>query len=153
VLSEEVTVTVHPSDEAEVRAIVPRILSLWAEVTSGRASAEAIAAVYTDDADFIVGDGTHLHGRDEIAAYFEKMVAGADAHGTTIRGTTVTAEIESVRFLGDQVALLLLQGGILLPGETTVPPERRGIQSGVAVKQDGAWLVTAYQNTRIHPQS
>ena len=146
------SMTVQTSDEAAVRAVLSRVLSLWAEVTSGRINAEAIGTLYTDDADFVVGDGTHLHGRDEIVAYFRRMVAGTDAHGTTIGGTTVTADVKSLRFLDDEVALMLTQGGILFPGETTVPPERIGIQSAVLVKQHGEWLITAYQNTRIHSQ-
>jgi uncharacterized protein (TIGR02246 family) len=140
------------SDENAVRALTQRLPSLWAEVTAGRAAPEAIAAVFTEDADFIVGDGTHLHGRLEIGAYFQRMVAGADAFGTSIRGTTVTMELQCVRFLAENVALLITHGGILFPGETTVPPNRRGIQTTVLVKNDGAWLATAYQNTRIHPQ-
>jgi uncharacterized protein (TIGR02246 family) len=139
-------------DEAAVRAVAQRLPSLWAEVTSGRASAVEIAAVFTEDADFVVGDGTHLQGRAEIAAYFERMVAGADAFGTSIRGTTVTMEPQRIRFLTDDVALMITHGGILFPSETEVPPERRGIQTTVLVKVDGAWLGAAYQNTRIHPQ-
>jgi hypothetical protein len=36
-----------------------------------------------------------------------------------------------------------------MPGETEVPPERRGIQVWVAIKHGEDWLATAYQNTRI----
>lgn len=110
---------------------------------SRRAAPETIAAIFSEDADLVVGDGTHLRGRSEIAAYFPRMIAGADVFGTSIEGTRVTSEIQSVRFLDDHVALLLTQGGILFAGESEVPPERRGIQTTVLVEQNGAWLAAA----------
>lgn len=137
-------------DDAAVRAVLDRITELWADVTSGRASAEAIAALFTPDATFVVGDGTYLRGRAEIAAYYRRMIEGVDTFGISIRGTTVVAEADAVRFLNDTVAILNGRGGILFPGETAVPPERRGIQTSVLSKVDGDWLVAAYQNTRVH---
>jgi len=37
-----------------------------------------------------------------------------------------------------------------MPGETTVPAERLGIQTWVVTKHGRRWLVSAYQNTRIN---
>lgn len=45
--------------------------------------------------------------------------------------------------------MVITQGGLLLPGETVVPPERVGRQTWVIVKQGREWAVTAYQNSRI----
>lgn len=138
-------------DEAAVRAHLDRIVGLWTEVTTGRASADAIANLFTEDASFVVGDGAYPRGRAEIAAYFRRMVEGHDAHGTTIKDATVIAEADSVRFLDDDVAVMVGHGGILFQGETVVPPERRGIQTAVMARVDGRWLTAAYQNTRIQP--
>lgn len=133
-----------------MRAVLAQIPQLWADVTAGRSSPEAFAAIFTPDASFVVGDGTYLRGRGEIAAYYQRMIEGSDGFGFTIKGTTVTAEADDVRFLGADVAIITSHGGILFPGETVVPPERRGIQTSVVHKVAGAWLVSAYQNTRIH---
>lgn len=138
-------------DEAAVRAMLVRMTELWSEVASGRVNAEAIAAMFTEDASFVVGDGTYPRGRAEIANYYRRMVEGADAFGTSIKDTSVIAEADSVRFLGDDVAVMVCRGGILFPGETIVPPARRGIQTSVLIRVDGTWLTSAYQNTRIQP--
>lgn len=136
-------------DEAAVRAVMQQLPAKWADVTSGRVSADAIAAIFTEDASFVVGDGTYLRGRPEIAAYYRRMVEGADAFGTSIKDTTVIVEVDTVRFLSDTVAVVVSRGGILFAGETDVPPERRGIQTSVLSKVNGTWLAAAYQNTRI----
>lgn len=109
---------------------------------------EKVAQVFTDDADFIVGDGTHLKGRQEIASYFHKQVEGKDGPGWSLKGTSVTADVKNVRFLSDTVALMHTTGGILIPGEKEVPPERRGIQTWVATKAADGWPA-AYVNVRI----
>jgi uncharacterized protein (TIGR02246 family) len=140
-------------DEAAVRAVMQQLPATWADVTAGRARVDAIAAIFTEDASFIVGDGAYLRGRPEIAAYYRRMIEGADAFGTSIKDTTVVVEVDSVRFLSDTVAAVVSRGGILFAGETEVPAERRGIQTSVFSKVNGTWLAAAYQNTRIHQYS
>jgi uncharacterized protein (TIGR02246 family) len=149
-MNEQPRIPARADDDAAVRAVLDRLTALWVEVTAGRSSVEAIAGLFTEDASFVVGDGTYLRGRSEIAAYYRRMVEGHDGAGTTIRDTTVIAEADSVRFLGDDAAIMVGFGGILFKGETVVPPERRGIQTSVLTRQDGDWRVAAYQNTRIH---
>jgi hypothetical protein len=81
----EVAVPDQTPDEADLRAILQRMQSLWSDVTSGRAEAETIASAFTEDADCVVGDGTYLRGRGEIAAYYRTMVESQDAFGTSLR--------------------------------------------------------------------
>ena len=71
------------------------------------------------------------------------------AYDGFLKGSQVTAEPENVRCVSEEVAVLHTLGGILMPGETEVPPERRGIQVWVATKHGEDWLATTYQNTRI----
>jgi uncharacterized protein (TIGR02246 family) len=123
---------------AEVSAVPQRVVAAWA-----RNDPEAFADVFTRDAEFVVGDGTYLNGRPEIHQYMVDAFAGG------LRGTRVTASVFNVRFLTSGVAVLHTHGGILFPGEVEVPPERRGIQVWMVIKQHGEWTVTAYQNTRI----
>lgn len=108
-----------------------------------QADPSAVAAVFTEDADFIVGDGTHLEDNAAIEAYmelaFEHFMPG---------GYPVT-EVKSLQFINDRVAIIHTEGGILLPGESDVPEDRLGVQTFVAVQQQGRWLFRAYQNTRI----
>lgn len=133
------------ADEAAVRALPVKTAEVFPDP-------EAITKLLTEDAHYIIGDGTHLRGRAEIIAYFNKLLQGQDAFGTSLKGVTATADITDLRFLSKDVAVLQTHGGLLMPGETSVPPERRGIQSWVAVKKDGKWLIALYHNTRIMPQ-
>jgi uncharacterized protein (TIGR02246 family) len=150
IVSDHSVVQSREEDEAAVRAVIQQLPATWAEVTSGRAGVDAIAEIFTEDASFVVGDGTYLRGRPEIAAYYRRMIDGADAFGTSIKDTTVVVEVDSVRFLSDTVAAVVSHGGILFAGETEVPAERRGIQTSVISEVNGRWLAAAYQNTRIH---
>jgi uncharacterized protein (TIGR02246 family) len=93
-MSDRNVVQSRVADEAAVRAVMQELPAKWADVTAGRTSADAIAAIFTEEASFIVGDGTYLRGRTEIAAYYRRMVEGADAFGTSIKGTTVNVEVD-----------------------------------------------------------
>ena len=127
-------------DQAAIRDVPQRIEQGWA-----RGDADAVAAVFTEDTDFVVGDGTFLRDRDELRRY---MAAGFDGF---LNGTRVTAPVDSVRCLSRDVGVVHTLGGILLPGEQEVPPERQGVQVFVVTEQGGEWLVDVYQNTRISP--
>ena len=62
------------------------------------------------------------------------------------------ADVINVRFLREDVAVAHTYGGIMFPGETEVQPDWIGIQTWVAVKEDGDWLTAAYQNSRVLPE-
>jgi uncharacterized protein (TIGR02246 family) len=40
-------------------------------------------------------------------------------------------------------------GGVLMPGETSVPPQRLVRATWVLARQDGAWLIAAYHNSPL----
>lgn len=127
-------------ERAAIHAVPERIVRAWA-----RNDANAVAAVFTRDTDFVVGDGTFLRSRAELRRY---LAAGFDGF---LSGARVTAPVASVRCLSRDVGVVHTLGGILLPGEQEVPPERQGIQVFVVTKHGGQWLVDVYQNTRISP--
>ena len=102
--------------------------------------------MWAPDGELIVGEGTRLVGRAAILAYMRRGYVGP------MRRTRVTATVVRVRCLASTVGVVHTKGGILLPGETTVPAERRGIQTWVVTRHGGRWLVSAYQNTRIRQE-
>ena len=121
-----------------LRAVPQRVVAAWA-----RNDALAFASVWAPDGELIIGDGTRLIGRAAIEAYMRRGYAGP------MKGTRVTATALRVRCLAPSVGVVHTRGGILMPGETVVPPERRGIQTWVITGYGGRWLISAYQNTRI----
>lgn len=127
-----------PTSLEAVRAVPQRVVAAWAHN-----DAEAFAAVWTRHGDLIVGDGTHLVGRDAIKAYMTTAFAGP------LKGARATAAVKRARLLSSTVGVVQTTGGILMPGETEVPAERLGIQTWVVTKHGPRWLISAYQNTRI----
>jgi uncharacterized protein (TIGR02246 family) len=120
------------------RDVPQRVVGAWA-----RNDAEAFGAVWTADGDLVVGDGTRLVGRRAITAYMRTGFAGP------LKGARATATVTRARLLSPTVAVVQTRGGILMPGETKVPPGRLGVQTWVVTKQGPRWLISAYQNTRI----
>jgi uncharacterized protein (TIGR02246 family) len=126
------------ADLDEIREVPLRIVDAW-EAND----AAAFASLWTPAGDLVVGGGQYLIGREQIESYMAKEVFGP------VPGIRATAEVVEEECVTADVAVLHTAGGILLPGETKVPPERRGTQSWVIVRHGGEWLINAYQNTRV----
>ena len=62
-------------------------------------------------------------------------------------------KVEGLRFLRPNVALMHALGGTVMRGKSEPSPGRDSIQTLVATKQEGEWLLAAFQNTRIRPLS
>jgi uncharacterized protein (TIGR02246 family) len=127
------------ADEAAVADLERRQVDAW-----GRDGA-AFAATFTEDADFVDVVGGHLRGRKAIA---ESLQAGFD---TFMAGTRLSEPRQrTVRFPAPDVAVVVTSGNcVLRDGESSCRPEDLSIQTRVAVKRDGRWLLTAFQNNRI----
>jgi uncharacterized protein (TIGR02246 family) len=107
----------------------------------------AFAATFTEDADFVAVDGSHLRTRSGIAASMQEGFDGFMA------GTRPTDPREwHIRFAGPDLAVVVTSGVcVLWPGTDTGRPEDLSIQTRVAVRGDGGWLFTAFQNGRMRP--
>ncbi|MET8051099.1 MULTISPECIES: SgcJ/EcaC family oxidoreductase [unclassified Streptosporangium] len=121
-----------------MRAVPQRIMAAWAQN-----DADAFAEVFAEDGTMILPGDVFVKGREGIRSF---MAAG---YSGPYRGTRVYGEPISATFLGDSAGVLITQGGVLAPGETEVAPERAVRAMWVLSKQDGEWLIAAYQNTPI----
>ena len=130
------------SDEASVRDIPQQIAEGWSN-GDGR----KIAAVYADDGVLVAGHGVVLRGPADIASYHNRQLA------SELKGSRLTVEVTSVRFLKPDVAVMQTEGGILWPGQTQLAAGNRGIQSFVVAKEGGVWRVKLFQNTRIQQRA
>jgi uncharacterized protein (TIGR02246 family) len=126
------------SGPTSVRGLLGRALEGW-ERGDGQAFAEAFAA----DGDLILFDGMLTRGRGQIAFVMQRLFNGA------LKGSRIAASVMDLRFLDPDVALMLTLGGVLLPGETQLPPDRQSIQAWVAARRAGRWQFASVQNTRI----
>lgn len=128
----------HAADMGAIQAVPGRIVAAWA-----KNDADAFAAVFTKFGTMILPDDVFLTGRDKIAAYMKAAFEGQ------YKGTRVAGSPLSIRVLTPDVVLVLTRGGVLQPGETEVTPESAIRASWLLTKQDGEWLLAAYQNTPI----
>lgn len=128
------TTTARTEDERGVRATLDALYAAW---TAN--DAEAFAALYLDDAT-VVMPGVYNSGRDTVRAYMAAAFAGP------LRGSRAIDEPQSIRFLGDDTAVIVAEAGILMAGETTLPAERLRRATWVLAKRDGAWQIAAYHN-------
>ncbi|MEZ0077525.1 SgcJ/EcaC family oxidoreductase [Planotetraspora sp. GP83] len=125
-------------DVTAVREVPRRIVAAWA-----KNDAEAFAEVFTEDATMILPDDIFVSGRQGIREFMTKAYSGP------YKGTRVTGDPISAKFIGKDAAVLVTRGGVLAPGDAEVAPERAVRATWVLAKQDGQWLITAYQNTLI----
>lgn len=127
------------SDKAAVAAVPKRIVEAWANY-----NADMFAATFTDNGSLILPGDVYLRGSAAIGSYMAAAFAGP------YKGTQVFGQPLDLRFLAADVAVLTTYGGVLVPGETEVAPERAVRAMWVVVKQDGEWKIAAYQNTPVN---
>jgi len=121
-------------DIAELRDLFARMVAAW-----DRADATAYGDVFTEDADYIVFTGTHYRGRGKIAdahdALWARFLKGSRLHGV----------IDDIRFPGPDVAIVTARGAILRWRFSRRHTNK--VQTLVAVRHEGTWRFTAFQNT------
>jgi len=127
-------------DEAAIKTIIAATTEMF-----NRRNAKGFAQFYTADADFVTVRGEVMKGTHAIEA-------GLDRIFRTRAGSAKLREIDaSIRFLGPDVALAHvtneLSGLVGAAGERLSAHQERSIR--VFVRTDGAWKVTAFQNTRL----
>jgi uncharacterized protein (TIGR02246 family) len=99
--------------------------------------AEAFVADYLDDAT-VVQPGVYKQDRQEIQATMAGAFAGP------LKGSRVLDQLRDVRFLNEDTAIVISEGGIVFPGQDAVPSEAMVRATWVLVKRDGRWFVAAY---------
>ncbi len=129
--------TIQANDTTAISRVLADQSGAWAA-----GDAAAFVADYSADATVIM-PGSYRRNRDEIR---QSM---AESFATILKGTKVTDEIQSIRFLGDDHAIAVSKAGILFPGETEVPGNRFVYATWVLQRREGSWLVESYHNSPI----
>ena len=124
---------VNASDS--VLGIIQAVYDAWADN-----DAEAFAALYTEDAT-VVQPGIHKKNREDVRATMAAGFAGP------LKGSRVLDEPVSLRFLGSDAAVVITQGGVLMAGQSEVPPERIVRATWVLTRMNDHWYVAAYQSS------
>jgi uncharacterized protein (TIGR02246 family) len=127
--------TAQPSDASEIGALYQQLLDSW-----NRRDAAAYAALFAEDANLVGFDGSQIDGRAEVGRHLGQIFAD---HQT---GAYV-GKIREVRLLAPDAALLRAVVGMVPHGQSALKPELNAIQSLLATRQAGRWLIALFQNT------
>jgi uncharacterized protein (TIGR02246 family) len=122
------------NDEKAIRGLVDAFVDGW-NAHDGTACAKPFAV----DADFTAITGLKAHGRDVIARGHDEILS------TIYRGTRNSANVQNVRFLRPDVAVVDVI--FTLQKENGQPFELRGSSCGMVVtKEGGNWSIAVFRN-------
>jgi uncharacterized protein (TIGR02246 family) len=132
--------TDRAADDHELRALFDRMCAAW---TAG--DAEDYAACFTEDCDYVSFDGYRSRGRAALAESHGKLFAGV------LYRSALVGEVEDVRLLDDDVALLNATGAVQVAWRSKPPRKRLTRNTITAVRTPHGWRAAAIHNGRIRP--
>ena len=125
------------ADEAAIQAVLVDSYKAWEA-----GDADGMVANYTADATAIM-TGSRRDSRDVISQSMALAFEGP------LKGSSTYNKQLSLRFLGDDAAIVISESGILFPGQTEVPEAAKVNATWVFEKRDGQWLIAAYHNSPV----
>ncbi|MEQ7011245.1 SgcJ/EcaC family oxidoreductase [Actinopolymorpha sp. B17G11] len=128
------------TDNDQLTALFNRMCQAW---TDG--DADAYGACFTDDCDYVSFDGSRAQGRRPMVDAHNKLFRGV------LFGSGLVGEVESIRHLSGDVALLYGTGSVLTAWRSRPPRRRLTLNTLVAVRTSEGWRFTAIHNGRIRP--
>ena len=129
------------TDLAKLRAAIDKIAEALTNAWNA-GNAEAFAAQFTTDADFVNIFATHVTGRDEIEQLLDP------AFETIYKGSINKFTVEEVRPLGAHAVVVHLRTHINVP-TGPLQGEIRALATAVLTPVGHDWQIAAYQNTRV----
>jgi uncharacterized protein (TIGR02246 family) len=131
---------VTPTDDQELGALFQQLCQAW---TDGDAA--AYGACFTTDCDYVSFDGTRAHGRDQVIESHDKLFRGV------LFGSALIGEVESIRYVAHDVAVLHGTGSVLVAWRSELPKRRFTRNTVVAVRGPEGWRFSAIHNGRVRP--
>jgi uncharacterized protein (TIGR02246 family) len=126
--------------DAELRGLFNRMCQAW---TDG--DARAYGDCFTTDVDYVSFDGYREHGREAMVVSHDKLFRGV------LYGSALVGEVESIRYLRDDVALVHGTGSVQVAWRSRLPKRRLTRNTIVAVRGDEGWRFAAIHNGRVRP--
>ncbi|NEW56060.1 SgcJ/EcaC family oxidoreductase [Nocardia cyriacigeorgica] len=130
----------HAADDTAILALFEEFKQAWTDN-----DAAAFGALFTEDSDYVSYDGTRASGRAEHQDNHDKLFRGV------LAGSALVGEVESIRYLTPDVAILYGTGSVLMPWRAQLPERRLSRQTVVLVRTSTGWLISAIHNGRVRP--
>jgi uncharacterized protein (TIGR02246 family) len=126
------TLPTRADGDRGVRDALSDLFTAWEEN-----DAEAFASLYTDDASVIL-PGRYLKNRDELRSTMLAAFAGP------LRGSTRAVDLDTVRLLGPDAAVVAGRSVVVPEGEERPPSDRWSSSTWVLTRRQDHWLIAAY---------
>jgi uncharacterized protein (TIGR02246 family) len=124
-------------DEAAIQAVLVDSYKAWEA-----GDADGMVANYSADATAIM-TGSRRDSRDVIRDGMALAFEGP------LKGTSTYNKQLSLRFVGEDAAIIVSESGILFGGQTEVSDAGKVNATWVFEKRNGQWLIAAYHNSPI----
>jgi len=128
------TKLISTQHESDIRAVLNTVYTAWADN-----DADAFVAPYAPDAT-AVHTGSVMENRDAIRATMAAMFDGP------LKGSRGIHDVQAIRFVGADTAIVLGRGAILFAGQTEPAVESRTLDGWVLCKHEETWRVEAFHN-------
>lgn len=129
--------SVSTAAESAVRDVPEQTTAAW-----GRHDVDGFAAMFSHDTNVVIA-GSYLVGREAVRSYMSAAFSGP------LKGTRVVSDPVHIANLAPGMALLVTAGGVVLPGETQVAPERAIRGSWLLADEGEGWRIRAYHSSPI----
>ena len=103
------------------RVLHQELMELFERVCAAWTAGDAIAYgdCFTGDSDYVSYDGTHARGRTAMVDNHDRLFRGV------LDGSALVGEVESVRFVRPDVAIMHATGSVLMPWRFPDSPPAR----------------------------
>lgn len=125
-------------DEQALRSIVQSLATSWASN-----DADTLSRLYAEDASVVLPGDTYLRGREQIRTWMASAFEGK------WKGTHVLGVPLELRYLNNDIIVMISQGGAYQPGATEVSPDDAIRGMWVFTRAGDGWTITAYENTPV----
>jgi uncharacterized protein (TIGR02246 family) len=125
---------ISTQQESDVREVLDTVYAAWADN-----DADAFVSPYATGAT-AVHTGTIMENRDAIRATMAAMFGGP------LKGSRGIHDVQTIRFVGADTAIVLSKGAIMFAGQTEPGVESRTLDGWVLCNKDGTWRVEAFHN-------
>jgi uncharacterized protein (TIGR02246 family) len=118
-----------------VKDLLDQLVAAW-----DNQDADGYANLYTPDT-VVATTGNVTNGRDKLRAF---MTAGFNG---PLKGTKSVEDIQQIRFITPDVAIVSAVSGFILPGETSVREAIARNATWVITHTEDGWKVASYHNS------
>ncbi|OKI23869.1 DUF4440 domain-containing protein [Nocardiopsis sp. TSRI0078] len=124
-------------EEGAALSAVLRARAAWAD-----GDADALADVFVENGSLLLGDDQYT-SREEIRTAMTEALAGP------YKDTRLSEEPLDMRFLGDDTAVVVTEGGVARADEEAPGEKYRTRTVWISVRRNGDWKLFSYQSSPL----